>query len=230
VNGEPLESDRSWVAAFKRGDRAALARVFSTYADDVARQVRATRVAEHDVESLVHDVFVKAFAEKARLGWDGLRPFGAWLNTLTRNVLVDRARRERRLDPRAPDDMPVLVDDRPDAAAHHDDRELTAALQAFRATLDDDEHRLFATRFAAGQSLAQTAKSLGWSEIRVRKVDTGLRARLLDALQAAGFLRQARVRIGTSLLARRADRTDRRDDARDDARDDPREDADSKEG
>jgi RNA polymerase sigma-70 factor (ECF subfamily) len=205
VKGDPLEDDRVWIAAFKRGDRAALARVFHTYADDVARQVRATRVSEHEVESLVHDVFVKAFAEKARLAWDGIRPFGAWLNTLTRNVLVDRARRERRLDVRAPEDMPVLVDDRPDAAARHDEGELDRALASFRATLDDGEQTLFATRFVAGQSLAQTARTLGWSEIRVRKVDTALRARLLDALQAAGFLKDARVRIGTSLLARRTD-------------------------
>jgi RNA polymerase sigma factor (sigma-70 family) len=209
VKGDPLESDRTWSAAFKRGERTALARVFHTYADDVARQVRATRVSEADVESLVHDVFVKAFADNARTSWDGLRPFGAWLNTLTRNVLIDRARRERRLDVRAPADMPLQVDDRPDAAAHHDERELTAALAAFRGTLSTDEQALFATRFERDQSLAETARTLGWSEIRVRKLDTSLRARLLQALQHAGFLQSARVRIGASLLARRESRDPR---------------------
>ncbi len=204
MQGDPLESDRSWTAAFKRGDRDALARVFRTYADDVARQVRATRVFEHEVEALVHEVFVKAFAPKSRDAWDGLRPFGAWLNTMTRNLLIDRARRERRLDVRAPEDMPVVVDDRPDAADHHDERELATALTAFRATLSADEQALFATRFEHDQSLSQTAKTLGWSEIRVRKLDTSLRARLLQALQDAGFLQRVRVRIGASLLARKA--------------------------
>ena len=206
MRGDPLESDRSWAAAFKRGDKDALARVFHTYADDVARQVRATRIFEHEVEALVHDVFVKAFAPKSREAWDGLRPFGAWLNTMTRNLLIDRARRERRLDVRAPDDMPVVADDRPDAADNHDERELASALTAFRATLSSDEEQLFATRFERDQSLSQTAKALGWSEIRVRKLDTSLRARLLTALQDAGFLQSARVRIGASLLARRTGR------------------------
>jgi RNA polymerase sigma-70 factor (ECF subfamily) len=206
VKGDPLESDRAWSAAFKRGDKAALARVFHAYADDVARQVRATRVVEHEVEALVHDVFVKAFSPKSREAWDGLRPFGAWLNTMTRNLLIDRARRERRLDVRAPDDMPVVVEDRPDAAAHHDERELTAALATFRGALSADEQALFSTRFERDQSLSQTAKSLGWSEIRVRKLDTALRARLLQALQDAGFLQSVRVRIGASLLARREGR------------------------
>lgn len=206
MRGDPLESDRAWSAAFKRGDKAALARVFHTYADDVARQVRATRVFEHEVEALVHDVFVKAFSPKARATWDGLRPFGAWLNTMTRNLLIDRARRERRLDVRAPDDMPVVVDDQPDAAASHDERELAAAMTAFRATLSSDEQALFQTRFEHDQSLSQTAKTLGWSEIRVRKLDTSLRARLLSALQDAGFLQAVRVRIGASLLVRRDQR------------------------
>jgi RNA polymerase sigma-70 factor (ECF subfamily) len=203
VKGNPLESDRVWVAAFKRGDRAALARVFHCYADDVARQVRATRVHEHEVEGLVHDVFVKAFGERSRSSWDGLRPFGAWLNTMTRNLLIDRARRERRTDPRAPDDLPVVVDDAPDAAAQHDAGELAAALATFRAALNDDERALFTTRFADELSLAATAKALGWSEIRVRKLDTALRARLLEHLRARGFLTTTHVSIGTSLLGRR---------------------------
>ncbi len=206
MKGDPLESDRAWSAAFKRGDKDALARVFLAYADDVARQVRATRVFEHEVESLVHEVFVKAFSPRSREAWDGLRPFGAWLNTMTRNLLIDRARRERRLDVRAPDDMPVLVDDRPDAADHHDAHELAGALAAFRATLSAEEQQLFSTRFERDQSLSQAARALGWSEIRVRKLDTSLRARLLRALQDAGFLQSVRVRIGASLLARRASR------------------------
>jgi len=78
-----------------------------------------------------------------------------------------------------------------------------AALAAFRGTLSIEEQALFSTRFERDQSLAQTARTLGWSEIRVRKLDTSLRTRLLDALQGAGFLQKARVRIGASLMLRR---------------------------
>jgi RNA polymerase sigma-70 factor, ECF subfamily len=200
---DPLEQDRAWTIAFKRGDRDALERVFLTYSDDIARQVRATRVREHEVESLVHDVFLKAFADSARLAWDGLRPFGAWLNTMTRNLLIDRARKERRLDSRAPESMPLMVDERPSADQHHDERELQAALGQFRDGMGADDVALYEARFERQLSLAQTAKALGWSEIRVRKLDTALRTRLLGALHAAGFLRDAKVRIGASLLGRK---------------------------
>lgn len=203
----PLEGDRLLIDGFRRGERAALARVFLRYAPEVARHVRAARAPEHEVEALVHDVFAKAFAEKARLAWDGLRPFGAWLSTITRNVVIDRVRVERRLDSRAPEDMPVLVAD-DDPAAAHEARELDAALQGFRANLNEDDRALFRIRFEEQRSLSQTAELLGWSEIRVRKRDTALRSALLQALRGAGFLKDARVRIGTSLLRRRTPKTE----------------------
>jgi RNA polymerase sigma-70 factor (ECF subfamily) len=198
----PLEADRPLLDAFRRGERAALERVFLLYADEVARQVRAARVSAHDVESVVQDVFIKAFGENARQSYDGLRPYGAWLNTITKNLLVDRARKERRIDLRAPDQMPVLVADE-QADADFDERELSAALESFRKTLTPDEATLFRVRFEDGQSLPQAAKTLGWSEIKVRKGDTALRTHLLAALRSAGFLANAKVKIGTSLLGRR---------------------------
>ncbi len=198
-----LEEDRALLDGFRRGDRSALATVFVSYCDDVARQVRAARVAEHDVESLVHDVFLKAFAPSARQTYDGLRPYGAWLNVITRNVVIDRARKERRTEPRAPADMPVLrADD--DPREEQEARELARIVDVWKQALDADDARLFAARFDEGRSLPQTAQVLGWSEIRVRKRDTALRTALLAALRQAGFLEQARVTIGSSLLGRRA--------------------------
>lgn len=203
MRGPPLEDDRALVAAFKRGDRAALTVVFRTYVDDVARQARGSRLPEHEVEAMTQEVFLKAFADDARARWDGLRPFGAWLNTMTRNMLIDRARKERRLDFRAPDDMPDVVDEGPSAADDVDARELAAVLGAFRDQMTPDEQTLFAARFEEGLSLSQTAKAIGWSEIKVRTVDTRLRARLLEQAQGAGFFARVKVKIGASLLARR---------------------------
>ena len=154
-------------------------------------------------EALVQELFVKAFADTARKSWDGLRSYGAWLNTMTRNMLIDRARRERRLDFRAPDDMPIMVDQGPDPADSHDATELHTVLVTFRASLSADEEALFRTRFEDTTSLSQSAKILGWSEIRVRKLDTALRVRLLAALQGAGFVQSAQVTIGASLLGRK---------------------------
>jgi RNA polymerase sigma factor (sigma-70 family) len=199
----PLEEDRSWCAAFKRGDRGALERVFRFYAPHVARFVRAQRFPEHDVESVVHEVFVKAFAAPARASWDGVRPFGAWLTTMTRNWLIDHARKHKRVLLLAPEDMPVRADDKasPERAAEHG--VLVQVLDGFRAGLSVDEAALFDTRFAQEQSIRAAAHTLGWSEIRARKYDTALRSRLLECLRAAGFLQHVQIRIGQSLMARK---------------------------
>jgi RNA polymerase sigma-70 factor, ECF subfamily len=207
MRGPPLEDDRALVAAFRRGDRAALTVVFRTYVDDVTRQVRKSRLVEHEVEAMTQDIFMKAFADDARARWDGLRPFGAWLSTMTRNALIDRARKERRLDFRAPEDLPELVDDSPSAADDVDAKELAAILSTFRGAMSPDEARVFSTRFEEGQSLSQTAKTLGISEIKVRTIDTRLRARLLQEAQGAGFFARVRITIGASLLGRRGKKT-----------------------
>jgi RNA polymerase sigma-70 factor (ECF subfamily) len=165
--------------------------------------VRHSRLPEHEVEAMTQEIFLKAFSDDARARWDGLRPYGAWLNTMTRNALIDRARKERRLDFRAPDDMPDIVDDSASAADDVDARELAAVLQQFTDAMSPEERTLFATRFEQGLSLGQTAKALGWSEIKVRTVDTRLRARLLQEAQGAGFFERVKVKIGASLLARR---------------------------
>ncbi len=197
-----LEDNRPLLDAFRRGDRSALAQVFLAYSDDVARQVRAARVAEHDVESIVQDVFVKAFAESARNSYDGLRPYGAWLNTITKHVVIDEIRKRRRVDLRAPEQMPTITAD-DDQAMMQEDAELAAVVEAWRQSLNVEEQALFAARFAESKSFPQAAKSLGWSEIRVRKQDTALRTRLLTTLRQHGFLQKAKVSIGQSLLSRK---------------------------
>jgi RNA polymerase sigma factor (sigma-70 family) len=122
---------------------------------------------------------------------------------MTRNAVIDRARKERRLQFRAPDDMPDVVDEGPSAADDVDARELQTVLEGFRGCMTPDEATLFAARFEQGLSLSQTAKAIGWSEIKVRTVDTRLRARLLEEAQGAGFFARVKVKIGASLLARR---------------------------
>ena len=54
---------------------------------------RLPGVADEEVMDVVQEVFLKAFIESARLQYDGLRPYGPLLRQITRNLLIDRARR-----------------------------------------------------------------------------------------------------------------------------------------
>ena len=202
---EGLEDDGAWLKAFRRGDRGALARVFRAYAHDITRVIRGarSRVPEHEVEALVHEVFVRAFAEKARLQYDGIRPYGAWLSTIARNLITDRARRERRSGAVHVEDIEALADDvERDPTWKIESEQLVQILQTFEAGLDGEDRALFAARMKQQLSISQTQKALGWSEITIRRRDTRLRARLLELLRREGFLKNATVRIGTSLLGR----------------------------
>src|SRR6478672_2492853 len=88
-----LEWDRELLSAFRAGERAALERVYLAYVDDVFRLIAVGFERNpHEQRSLVQDVFVRAFSDRARLGFDGIRPYRPYLLTIARNVLVDRAR------------------------------------------------------------------------------------------------------------------------------------------
>lgn len=202
---DTLESDRAWLDGFRRGERAALARVFRAYAADVTRTVRAARgrLPEHEVEAMVQEVFVKALSPAARDHYDGVRPFGAWLGTIARNLVTDRLRREGRVVPVEAEVLEGVAAESVNPTEALEAEQLARVLATFRASLDEEEAAIYRVRFEEQRSLAEAARELGWSEITVRRRDTRLRARLLDALRADGHLLNVEVRIGTSLLQRR---------------------------
>lgn len=215
-----LETDRALLDAFRRGERDALGEVFERYVDDVTRTIRAGVVVEIDgkrtrvgkdldeptVEALVQDTFVRAFSPNARTAYDGLRPYGAYLATIARNLLIDEGRRRargRKFEARAVD-VERLADDgdgAPDVV--HEQSELTGIVDRFADALDEPDRSIFRLRYREEQSHRATATALSLSEIQVRRRDTKLRAALLSLLRASGYLTKANVAIGSSLLGRR---------------------------
>ncbi len=194
-----LEDDRSWLDAFRRGERAALARVFEEYGDDVARTIRSGTVVrtadgplrvggnllEADVEALVHDTFIKAFAERARNSYDGIRPFGAWLATIARNVLLDfgRAQSGKR---HVAIEIETLADPGPnqeDVVATH---ELRSLLGRFLLALDELDRGIFKLRFAQSRSRRDAGEVLGLSEMQVRRRDVRMKRDLVSFLRKNG--------------------------------------------
>lgn len=221
-DGPSLENDRALLDGYRRGERWALERVFERYADDVARTLRAgvvvevqgqrTRVGggllEHELEVLVQETFLRAFGERARQGYDGVRPFGAYLATIARNLLIDRGRAEQRRARThvAGQDLERLPDDdvQRDTSALLEERELSRLIGRFEEELPEPERTIFHLRYAGQKSHRETAAAIGLSEIQIRRRDSRIRTQLLAFLRQHGFLRNARVSIGTSLLGRKA--------------------------
>lgn len=212
ANDDLLLLNRRLLDAFRAGEREALARVFRHYVDDVTMTlrrgvvvqvdggpVRAGRgLPEGEVESLIQETFLKAFAPAARERYDGLRPFGAWLATIARNVLIDYARRAKKSGVvLAPDEVErMAVDDGSKTAADHfEERELSGLVSQIVAQLGEPDRSIYRARYEEERSLKETAEALSIPLITIRRRDAQIRQRILEELRGRGYLRHARVRL-----------------------------------
>ena len=211
-----LELDRTLLDGFRRGERAALAKVLALYLDDVALTVRAGVVVhvdgqavrvgkdlpEHDVEALVHETFTRAFAEKSRLAYDGVRPYGAYLATIARNLLIDRGRLQRR-DALVDVDVGGLASPLHDPAHAAENAELLRCVDDFARDLGEPDRTVFRLRLADEATVRDTGEATGLSDMQVRRRDAKLRQGLLDFLRGRGFLPHAPAAIRSTLVPRR---------------------------
>jgi RNA polymerase sigma-70 factor (ECF subfamily) len=167
------------------------------------------RLSEWDLENLVQETFTRAYSEGARLAFDGVRPYGAYLCTIARNLLIDRARKQHReaktilfVEDIEAHGVPKGFEEKTDPGRRQEMQELKNLIDVFEGGLNSEDARLFDARYRRGLSLRRSAKALGVSLFKVRRLDARIRSRLLDALQSAGYLEHARVRIGKSVLRR----------------------------
>lgn len=226
-----LEDDRELLEGFRRGDTAALTKVFRAYVHDVMGTLRggvtvkgedgpvriASQLSEYDLENLMQETFARAFAPQARAAYDGLRPYGAYLATIARNLLVDRARKRSREAKRfvLTDDVDIAGQGEApikDPAEMLEEKELGDILARFKAALEEADRRVFVIRYERQVPLRAAATELGIGIYELRRRDAWLRLQLLETLRASGFLQTARIRVGDSVL-RRGRREDEEVDA-----------------
>jgi RNA polymerase sigma factor (sigma-70 family) len=211
----PLDGDPLLLAKYRRGDDDTLALVFDAYAGPLAASVRAgipfmadgqrmrigQDLLEQEVEMIVQETFVRAFGEKARNSYDGVRPYRTWLFAIARNLLIDLARGRMR-SPRivALDDVDELIEEQrsPEEAAA--DGQLAALVTQFAEGLGEPEKSIYRLRYEENKSAREAGQALQMTEIQVRRRDAKLRDQLLAFLRRHGFLTEARVSFGRSLL------------------------------
>lgn len=187
-----LFKDRELLQAFRKGEPAALERVYFEHATALEVRLRSgltrggTRMhalTDPDVRDVLQEVFIRAFSASSRSSYDGIRPFGTWLQTIARNLLIDRAR--RRGLPQAEAEMLEFVAD--DAAGLEEtllDAELQAATALFVEALDPEQRRFVELRFEQERSQEDVARAMNLTRRRVRTLEkyvrTGLRAFLSE--------------------------------------------------
>jgi RNA polymerase sigma-70 factor (ECF subfamily) len=163
--------------------------------------------AEADLEDIIHETFRRAFGERARLAYDGVRPYKNYLFTIARNaVITDLTVKQRQVpvgealmrDTPIEDMTPLehwvrarqasLEPDGIESEERVEKLEIYGLLMGFVESLSEEDRRFFELRFLSCCSQERTAKRMGWNRARVRKVEAKLRKAFLTHAMGSGYL------------------------------------------
>jgi RNA polymerase sigma factor (sigma-70 family) len=164
---------------FRAGDSAVLERVYYCYVDLVSAVVRRYGNAPSDYADLVQETFIRAFGERARLAYDGLRLYRPLLVTICRNIITDWARRIGR-ELSLPEALEVEADvDDVDVV----DPVLRARVDAYLAALAPSLRGVYEQRYVHDASQEEAARVLGISRQQLRTLEQKLRDGLARSLE-----------------------------------------------
>lgn len=205
-----FEGKRDLLDRFRRGERAALTEVYERYVDDVAFVVRrgftmesqgimVAGAGDREVErEIVQDTFLRAFAEAARLGYDGLRPYRPYLLRITKNLMIDRLRARARegaavgdvgdIDRLLETNAPFDAEPQRDAGEDLRWRLLSARTAAYVAGLDEESRQIVKLRFDEELSQDTVASRMRCTRRRVRTLEERVQEGLRQHLKKLGLL------------------------------------------
>lgn len=210
-----LHQDRALLDAFRRGDPQVLTQIYHAFAPALGRFLaggfssaqdgRVVRVAIGDASErldLVQDAFTKAFAERNRLAYDGIHPYGPFLVRIARNLAIDRLRKTRRWARLVVEDRPLtteqgsptLIDRAEDRGGMSPEeqaarRQMIDALTSYLAGLPEDERRLLALYHNDEASQRTAAEAMGLTRNQIRTLVARVRRGLLAHMQERGVIR-----------------------------------------
>ena len=201
-----LVENRSLREAFKRGERFALEAVYREYVRPVygflsrgfsfesqgtSRTFIGLRAA-WETEDAVQTVFLRAFSEKARLAYDGLRPYRNYLFSIARNFVLDELKSRREVlfidDSQSEGDQIQDPNDSmeqtpEDVAA---DQELERDVASFVDSLPEKAREVFVLRFRQSLSVLESASRLKTSEHFIKSTEKQIKKRFFVFMQQRG--------------------------------------------
>lgn len=184
-----LSNDRRTRDAFRGGERWAMERVFQTYVPLVRTVVihgfsgfRGFRNPA-DQDDAVQQVFCAAFEERARLSYDGLKPYSAYLRGIAHNVIRQHLSKDTRF---ARTDGAPVPEDRlaEDLEGCVLDSEAQALMRRFREGVTDPvEQAVLTGYFCDGTAEETLAEKLAITRYRLRKTIAALHKRMCRYLR-----------------------------------------------
>lgn len=199
-----LTDDRALLEAFRRGDPAALRRVYEAYSADVTRYLARGfvsgkeagmsrhRMSPIDVDAAHQETFIRAFQPTARAAYDGLRPYRPFLLTIAHSAAVDALRAHGKLGAHtvAFEEAPQALEVRTEAPSPEDsalEAEIRRTVRRFLDALSPEAQAFAQCRYIDGLSQEDTAQRLGLSRKEVRTRERHLKAAFARHLEDSGW-------------------------------------------
>ena len=150
------------------GGAAAFSALYEQYYDSIFRYVSFRTGSPADAEDITAEVFVRMIESIHRFKWKGY-PFSSWLFRIAHNLVVDFYRRNGRRQTVPLENAPPLLEAATFDADARMDLELTMDdVRKAMESLTDLQREAITLRFAAGLSVAETAKAMGKKDNAVK--------------------------------------------------------------
>jgi RNA polymerase sigma factor (sigma-70 family) len=199
-----FKDNRKLLDDFRRGKASVFRIVYKHYIENMELFVangwynsengnKVYGIVDFEVQAeLVQEIFMKAFSEKARMSYDGFRPYKIFLLGIARNVVVDYFRKQPRdmLTHASVDVATMNIETNADldmiAAREHDLdwQRCIAATKDYVATLDAIHRRFVEFRFHDEMTLMEVARRLELSRGKARQLEKELGRSLKRHLQS----------------------------------------------
>ena len=172
--------ERAIVDAARAGDEGALAELYKLYYPRVYRYILARMGNPYDAEDIAEEVFLRVLDAIGRFQWREA-PFSAWLFRIAHNAVISQRRKEGSRGRSSPlsEALPVNSQGPEEMVANR--LALNEVMKAAE-TLPDAQRRVIGLRFAAGLTVAETARAMGKGEGNVKVIQHKAIAKLREML------------------------------------------------
>ena len=175
-----VHGERAIVDAAIVGDEAALAELYNLYFPRVYRYIIARMGNPYDAEDLTEEVFLRVLDAIGRFQWREA-PFSAWLFRIAHNAVISQRRKEGARGRSSPLSEALPVDSQGPEEMVANRLALNEVMKA-ADTLPEAQRRVIGYRFAAGLTVAETARAMGKGEGNVKVIQHKAIAKLREML------------------------------------------------